>query len=146
MWTVAEIDRGEMTPPAARQAMAIPQVEPGAVLGEARRRQIHREPSPRKIQPGVLAGVVHALDGFAEGLVREPDDPELRCLVRHVGFDLDEMPIDAGERDRPGTRGRHAMSTRCSSEPEAGSDPMMPIASSRITRPRASSGFSVAHA
>jgi hypothetical protein len=92
-----------------------PEVEPGPVFGKARRRQVHCEPASRQVEPGVLAGVVHALDGLPQRLVRQPDDPELGCLVRQVGFDFDEMPVDPAQGDGPGARCAHAMSTRCSS-------------------------------
>ncbi len=42
------------------------QVEPGAMLRKACGREIDGEPSTWQIQTGVLAGIVHALDGFAQ--------------------------------------------------------------------------------
>ena len=121
-------------------------VEGRPVLGQTRRRQIHRQPAARQREPAVLARVVHALHRFAERFVGEPDDAELRLLVGQIGFDLDERAVESGQGDRPRARGGHRTSSRCSSAPVAGSGPMIAIASTRSRRPCAASGWAAIHA
>ena len=122
------------------------EIEARAVLGQARGREVDGELATRQRQVAVRARIVHPLMRLAHGLVGEADDHEGGRLVRQVGFDLDEISVQAREHDAPRAPDGHRRSSRCSSTAVAGSSPVIPTTSTRSRRCREASGWAAAHA
>jgi site-specific DNA recombinase len=80
------------------------QVEGDAFLPDARRCEVHRDPTLRVVEARVPERGADAIPRLAHGAVGEPDGRGLRQARRHVDLDVDEERIDAAKRPRPHAR------------------------------------------
>ena len=76
------------------------QVEAGALLAQAGRREVDGDAAARPLQLGGGDAAAHALARLLARLVRQPDDRERRHLAVHVRLHLDPPRLEPDERVR----------------------------------------------
>ena len=82
------------------QAHGDGQVQPGALLADPRRGQVHRHPAQRPRQRRRQQRGAHPVAGLATGGVGQPDHGEAGQAVRDMHLDADGVTLDAVQHGR----------------------------------------------